>query len=186
LSLVTGELRRITPVAAHPGKLEEPLYRYYQLDLFVPLGNQQILLGNDGDREPVRFAGSFGITVLLTELPASLEQARLPVKIRVPCFFVKTWNHKTLATLQVSNELRKPNPVFMGLASRVQVVQASSATAALWWLPAFWGGLAILLAGLFFWTRGRETSFLARDREKPAPDLDEVLGGREVESSLHP
>lgn len=172
-----GELRRITPVPASLPALEKVTGHngYYQLDVFLPLGNRQVLLqGQQGD--PLRLTGSFGVTLLLPELPESLPEARLPVQIEVPAFFLKTWEHKTLGTRQADPQLRKPNPLFVGIPGRLEIRGGRPASGTLGWLiPAFWGGLLVLLLVLLVATRARS----GRSPGRRDPPTMEWPGSRE-------
>ncbi len=164
LFLVEGKLRRITPVEVpddFPGVMVED-HRYFQLDVFVPLGHRTLVLGAGSDGPSVEIHGGFGVTVLLARLPSELKNRELPVEVAVPAFFLKIWKHKTIATRAVSPELRRPNPVFVGLPRAARVVDAEDPTGLGLLIAAFWIGLIGVVAGLVVWSRGRSRSHLSR------------------------
>ncbi len=186
---VRGELRRITPVEVSEPSLQQAIGgdRYYQLDVFIPLGNQQVLLEHDQAGQPIQFNGSYGVTVLISELPADLDDVKLPIPVEVPAFFLKNWRHKSLATRAVSPTLQRPNPVFVGIPGRLQrnTPRLAGGLIALL-IPAFWGGLLALLCGLVVWSRSRGPSWLARQRQRPPRHLANSIDRDDPFSSRHP
>ncbi len=168
---VFGQVRRITPVHVADPSMQQAIGgdRYYQLDVFIPLGDKQVVLGQENS---ITLTGSYGITVVLSELPAVLRDKRLPVQIEVPGFFLKNWFHRTLATRDVAPSMQRPNLIFVGLPGRMQLYEPRLAGGLIWLLiPAFWGGFVALLAGLFFWSRSRGPSWHERQRQQAAPEL---------------
>jgi hypothetical protein len=174
---VSGELRRITPVQVNEPEMRVAIAgdEYYELDVFVSLGNKRITLGNDPSGKPLEIRGSYGITVITSRLPSGLDTARLPVEIEVPAFMLKIWEHKSMATAQVSETLRRPNPVLLAIPGQLKVVTRGNPGFLLaWMIPALALGLAILLAGLFFVSRDRRLSRAEQKRSPRTPDFSGI------------
>lgn len=174
--LVEGRVRRVTPIAIRSPQLIERLGRktYYQVDLFVST-NQTNFQIKDRQGE-LTLSGTFGITLILFDLPKaiSLSDATHPT-IRVPGFFIKNWAHKTLATRDVSSELRRPNPIVFGIASMVSVPEAPPTASSDTFVGWFWGILLLFVTVLFAWPwlRGKKNRAI-RERDHSAVDLSHL------------
>ncbi len=149
---IEGSLRRVSSVQVTSPILKDAIGAdvYYQLDIFLPVGDRSFVL-RDSQGE-LTISGSFGITVLVLKLPKDLADPKSSIgaKVKLDGVFAKTWTHKTSGTREVSNELRRPNPIVFGLASSLQVIEpADSETGDLFgW---FWILLVGLLSMLGFW-----------------------------------
>jgi hypothetical protein len=185
---VEGMLRRITPVEWTADASAGSGDRYWQLDVFLPLGHQTIVIETDDGEGQVEVHGSYGVTVLLHDLPASIDEKELPVQVSVPAFFLKIWEHKTMSTRRVSPDLRRPNPVFVGLPGELTVVTAGAAGTFSWWIPAFWTGLGVVLLATLLLTAQRRSSW--RDRKRSldgmAPDWSALQPDDSDRSGIHP
>ncbi len=168
---LSGHVRRIVPVQNDSPSLRAATGRqqYYHVDFFVSLGNQGFRL-KDTEGE-VTIYGSYGVTLVLFDLPDELRNADSTMKWSIPAFFVKTWLHKTVATREVSSELRRPNPVFFGLGSLAELIETDeAATHAVSSLIAwFWVALGVLVSGLLVWLW---RSSATRRQNRAGPPVD--------------
>ena len=146
-----GTVRRVTPIQITSPRLKQQLGQaeYYQVDLFVTTHSTNFQLQDDQGQ--VVIGGTYGITLILFELPAVFRQIK-HVTVSVPGFYLKNWSHKTVDTREVSDELRRPNPVVFGIGSMTRSVDLQAGQRGIDSVIAwFWGGLIVLLAGLGGW-----------------------------------
>lgn len=171
-----GRVRRITPVTISSPQLIERLGRklYYQVDLFV--STQQTNFQIKDSQGELTLSGTFGITLILFDLPKAIsESASANPTIRVPGFFIKNWAHKTLATRDVSSELRRPNPIVFGIASLVSIPEVSQVASSDAFVGWFWGVLLLFVTMLLAWPwlRGKKNRSI-RERDASAVDLSHL------------
>ena len=199
---VVGTVQRITPVLVESPEMAARLgcERYYQLDVFLPLGNRQLKFveppspGKRDDRvgsEPsppvpeMTIQGGFGITVLLDQLPDGLsggDDVGQRSDIEVPCFFLKQWRHSTIATQAVSKRIKKPNPIFVGLSRHVAIKDVAPAPAMDRGVSIFFSVLAVLglvLLAMNWWSKRVGKRGLRPTETETITDLDwEKLRGQ--------
>ncbi|MCP4462580.1 MAG: hypothetical protein GY819_07260 [Planctomycetaceae bacterium] len=150
-ALLQGNVRRITPIKITSPKLQMALgtATYYQVDLFVSTNKTNFQL--KAAEGTVVLSGTYGITLLLFDLPACLRDNPDHASISLPGFFLKNWAHKTIETREISNELRRPNPIVFGIGALAQPIEGnlqSSADSLIGW---FWGTMVLLLLGMVGW-----------------------------------
>lgn len=124
--------RRITRVLAESEELQHTLgsSHYYQIDGFLPLGDQSIRLADrkpsgespafgsaDQGDEPI-YQGQFPVTVCVTSVADSLlpgdEQSRqLNQMVRADAFFVKLWAYRSRYLEQASPGRLQLSPLFV-------------------------------------------------------------------------
>jgi hypothetical protein len=173
LVTLTGTARRVQKIVVGE---EDILQRfgidhYYQVDIFVPLGDQEIRLGQGGDADEVPvFRNRFPVTCCVLDLPADLPaRDDVSMQVRAAGFYFKLWAFKTEYVSSFDQKQRQIGPLFV--ATVPQVVPTSRLTSPLWgWI----GGSAFLLAlaalALVAWLFRRsdrrfEQSVLRRRRE---------------------
>ena len=188
---LTGTVRRVTPVLVESADVAERLgsERYYQLDLFLKLGNRQLNFlvpkgkqtGTESEKK-MTIRGEFGVTVLLDHLPEALADYEpgesLHADVELPGFFLKQWRHTTLASQAVSDHVRKPNPIFVGLADRLEVRRMSPLVAVDYGAVLFFAGLVGLTAVLLI------TNRVLAHRPSHLKSRDEARGARGVEPDV--
>lgn len=94
-----GTVRRIQKVMVREEALRDwvGFDHYYQLDVFVPLGDQEVRLGADPDQQdaPV-FVNAYPVTCCVLDLPPGLEEsAKLSESVRFAGFYFKLWAYRT-------------------------------------------------------------------------------------------
>jgi len=142
-----GTIRRISPIKISSDKLRERLGReqYYHVDFFVSTNKTNFHL-QDAEGQIV-IGGTFGVTLILLDLPEDWQGIESHTDVTIPGFFLKNWSHKTAESRGVSSELRRPNPIIFGIASGARVPDFSQAGVGVgplirWGL----GGLLLILA----------------------------------------
>ncbi len=192
---VRGTLRRVTPVVITSPAMREALGKevYYHLDLFVPLGNKRIRLGEGKDGNPVEFSGSYGITIIAGDLPDELLnfQEGKPRLLELNAFMFKVWMHSSLSTEKASSDLRRPNPVLVAVPGEIVVSAVAESRSGsrtdllICTLLVF--GLATV--GLVWWKGRSQQKTVNREPLPEQPDfsgLEQNVAGRdagETESS---
>ena len=148
-----GTVRRVVPIRITDQALsrESGLQNYYHVDFFVSTQQTSFRLK---DREGgVTYANTFGLTLILPELPSSIAEADPREQVTISGFYLKNWQHKTLETRDVSDGLRRPNPIVFGLPATLHIQPAATSEGGgiaglIGW---FWVGFLALLGGLAFW-----------------------------------
>ncbi len=186
---VEGMLRRYASVVIDDPDLRKAINgeSYYQLDVFVPLGNQRIQVGHDTHNNPIETTGEYGITLIATRLPEEILGARLPIRIQVPAFMLKVWEHTSLSTSIAPQTLRRPNPILVAVSSQLQIVPVSDSTSPLYFLfPSIGFGVLGILCILFFVSRNRSHSFHTQKRTVENPDFGGIFEDDGNESQACP
>ena len=144
---VRGLVRQVTEVKVSDPQInaEFGLKRYYQLQMFVPLKNQQIVVQaprsdangsadeNDGK---IRHENRFPVTVCVAKLPAPIEEVEGKLAA-VEGFFFKLWNYESELSRSKSASLNQISPLIVGQQPKLI---ADSSQDLNWWI-----GLAALL-----------------------------------------
>jgi len=168
---LAGRVKRITPIEVDEIELQERfgIDRYYQLDLVVGLGNQEVRLAkgpNDTDA-PV-LSGGFPLVVCVRELPKSLAEfanrKEINEDVELEGFYFRLWSFQsgmlnkfavdkgTNAAGQVDPKKvdearrRQPSPLFIAPTARVVVRSDGQST----WLGKLVGGLIVFVIAALF------------------------------------
>jgi hypothetical protein len=150
---VAGTARRIIKVNVRDPATRERLglAHYYEIDLFVPLGERKIRIGDPekGEQSAV-FESTFPVTLVARQLPAGLDEGEsLHVPIEAQAFFFKTWTYPSAymaernllqpAPLLVANEpslvppLARSNWVSSRLVTACLALTLAIVVVAVWW-----------------------------------------------------
>ena len=172
---LTGQVRRVTEVNIDDDDFKSlGLSRYYQLDVFVPLGDNKIVFRapkSKSDADPMVHENRFPVTVCVAQIPSE-DIVRQNVTINT--FFFQRWNFESQRS-ESDQSFRQDAPLFIGLKP---IALSNTAT------PLnFWIGVAALSGisgiGLIYWFFGghnRDAYQLRRQRELPEqieiPKLD--------------
>jgi hypothetical protein len=141
----TGTARRIQRIVVGEEDIRERfgISHYYQIDMFVPLGEIPVRLGAD-ESAPV-FHNTFPVTVCTLRLPEGVPEGDdVSVRLRVAGFYFKLWTYKSEYMSSFDPRQRQLSPLFI---SDIQPdIEASPARTPLWgWI----GGSAFLLSLCF-------------------------------------
>lgn len=169
---MVGTVDRITPidVSDNPYARWLGIERYYQLDMFVSIGNRRINITDKSQGDPLTFEFDYPATVIVAELPAELQHGQAAgTLVEMPVVFYRLWSFPTIMSQRVDPDRQQVAPLFVGGAPKV----ISASPRAFSTSVAVLVGALVVGIGLFclwLWATGR------RDRPRRAlpPNLSEV------------
>jgi len=140
----TASARRIQRIIVDDEDIRQRfgIDHYYQVDMFVPLGDQEVRLGrNRGDKEAPVFTTSYPVTCCMLRLPKALQETDdVNQQVRVAGFYFKLWAVKTDFVTAFDKRQRQPEPLF--IATTPRIIEWSQATDPIWgWI----GGASFLI-----------------------------------------
>ena len=97
------------------------LDHYYEVDVFVPLGNLQVRLGKGPPDETPVIQNDFPVTCCVRQLPADLpvgENVHVPV--RLAGFFFKLWAYRSEYVSNVNPQQRQLAPLLIAAQPTVR------------------------------------------------------------------
>lgn len=151
---LSGGLRRITRIEVADSELAERfgIDHYFELDVFVPLGDEVIRLGEPQQgREVPTFSNRYPVTICVRSLPTGLapgQDQREEIEMRA--VFARLWAFRSGFVSSFDSGQLQPAPLFIGREPRVvergPMISTSMAR-------AFFGVLVVLLllGGLALW-----------------------------------
>jgi hypothetical protein len=152
---VEGIARRVMKVPVSDADVQSRfgLDHYYEIDLFLPLGNASLRFGKDptGERNPV-YRNAFPATLIVRELPPGLKEGEnVHEQVRANGVFFKVWTYRSSYTSQFGQ--LQPAPLFIASQPRLVSITptANWVTGALV-MAAF--ALAIGVTGIIVWWYG--------------------------------
>ncbi len=140
----TATARRIQRIIVDDEDIQQrfDIHHYYQVDMFVPLGDQEVRLGKSrGGKEAPVFSTSYPVTCCVLGLPKGLKNTGdVNQEVRIAGFYFKLWPVKTDFVTAFDERQRQPEPLF--IATTPRVVERSRATNPIWgWI----GGASFLV-----------------------------------------
>ncbi len=151
LLMIEGTVRRVTKVLVGERDIQQRLGidHYYQIDLFVPLGNQKVRLGEASeDKEAPTFEDVYPVVVCALRLPPELpEAADLHEDVRIAAVYFKLWPYRSEYVSSFDTHQLQISPMLIGLEPEVRTRE----------LPANpWFGLAaglgfLVVLGVLWW-----------------------------------
>lgn len=130
---------------------------YFQIDVFVPLGDQQVRIGpapTPGEEAPT-FRDAYPVTCCVRELPAGLPEAvDLNQTIEVTGVFFKLWSYRSEFIAAHDPQQRQVGPLF--IAAMPDVIETRPAAPMFGWLATACLLAALAASGWFLW-RMRQT-----------------------------
>jgi hypothetical protein len=199
LVLVQAAARRVTEILVGDRDLRERfgLERYYQIDGFVPLGEQVVRLGGqEGGRGGPVFANHFPATFCVRRLPpemarlvdaASRNGSDLNESIQVAGYFFKLWAHQSEYVSSFDKEELQLSPLFIGLEPQLSLTKRwhSPRTAMACGL-AFVAALAAIWYGVWRFGRSDRGFLRAAWKQRARRQRAESDGGPDVEAEDRP
>jgi hypothetical protein len=156
---VRGSVRRVTPIDVEDNAMAQSigLPRYYQLDVFVPLGQRRINLATPNNADPLTFEHEFPVSVVVARLPEGMAEDRQPdQQVRIPAFFFRLWTYPSALSRRSDPAARQVVPLLVG--GEIELVDQGGQVfdhTVTWFVL-----LSVVLGGLFFcglwWTSRRE------------------------------
>ena len=122
---VRGRAHRVMKVPVEDADIRRRfgIDHYYEIDLFLPLGDTALRFGKDpkGKQNPV-YSNTFPVTLIVRELPSDLSEGEnVREVVRADGVFFKVWTYRSKYTDQF-NQLQ---PALMFLATRPEVVPSN-------------------------------------------------------------
>jgi hypothetical protein len=180
VSPVQGLARRVMKVPVSDADIRSRfgIDHYYEIDLFVPLGDASLRFGNDptGETNPV-YRNKFPATLIVRDLPPGFPQGEnVHELVATDAVFFKVWNYRSSYTSKFGQ--LQPAPLFVASTARV----VSTETAGNWItsslvLVAFALGLGVVV--LIGWIYGRDDRKPSSSSSKtatsgPPPDFSRL------------
>ena len=172
---LVGTVRRITniQVASEEIELQFGISNYYQLDMFVPLGNRTIQIKrNPTDQHALVFENRFPLSVCVAHLPAELVAAQaeldageypgttLNETLQVTGFFFKLWSYRSTFSVRDDHDRQQLSPMILAYTPRIPAPTVPSAMLETVIAVGFMA--ALLMAWLLIW-RGEKDSKQSSD-----------------------
>jgi hypothetical protein len=153
LSLL-GTALRVQRIAVDDPDIRQRLGidHYYQVDMFVSLGNTEIRFEPKGGKEdsPV-FRNSYPVTCCVLELPPGLPaRDDIAVPVRFAGVYLKLWAYKSDYVASFDARQRQVSPLFIAATPRV-VKFDDSAGNIVGWVGGLGCLLLALIAGFYVW-----------------------------------
>ena len=180
---VKGTVRRITRIEI-PDKdvqLRFGIQHYYQMDLFMPLGDQTIQIKlNPNDEQGLKFTNQFPLVACVQQLPPHLASAQRQLEegtyagsmlneaIRLRGFFFKIWGYQSSFSSTDDTPRRQLSPMI--LAFEPEVVDLETGQDGPLGLVLSVLFAAVLLGiWLFTWRSGRRSRDVLKARREREP-----------------
>ena len=114
---VRGIARRIVKVLVDDKDIRKRfgIDHYYEIDLFMPLGNSRVVLGKDrtGEKNPV-YEDDFPATLIVRRLPTGMKEGEnLRQLVRANAVFFKIWSYRS--TYASKYGVFQPAPMFLAV-----------------------------------------------------------------------
>ncbi len=180
LMAVEGLARRVmkVPVSDRDVRSRFGIDHYYEIDLFVSLGNKSLKFGKGKpDREPAVYHHDFPATLIVRELPPGLaEGENLHQLVRADGVFFKIWTYKSAYAAKFDQA--QPAPLFV--AARSSVIRTQ--TVANWVVSALvliaFGLAASVVIVIAWWQRVSDRNSApnkaAAGESLPPPDFSRL------------
>jgi hypothetical protein len=112
---LTGQVRRVQEIQVNERDIGERfnIDRYYEVDVFVPLENQKIKMG-EGENAPL-FESYFPVVYCVAQLPKGMKPEDLVDReVRVPAFYFKIWAYETEFMRRYGDRPTQLSPMLIG------------------------------------------------------------------------
>lgn len=128
LMVVRGTARRAMNIRVDDKDIQERfgIDHYFQIDVFIPLGDQVVRLGKQSEGESPTFTNSYPVTVCVLKLPAGLPEGtdiREEVSIPAACF--KLWAYRSRFVSGFDQNQLQVSPMFIGVEPQVIKFQSA-------------------------------------------------------------
>ena len=148
-----GTAKRVQRIAVDEPDLQERfgIDHYYQIDLFVSLGDTEIRFEQKDGGEPAVFQHNYPVTCCVLQLPAGLPaRDDIAVPVRFAGAYFKLWAYRSEYMATLDDRQRQVSPLFIATTPRV-VRFDDSASQLVGWIGGITVLVLILLAGFYTW-----------------------------------
>jgi len=180
---VQGTVRRITKIEI-PDKAIQARFgirHYYQLDMFMPLGDQTIQIKlNADDEHGLKFTNQFPLAVCVHQLPAQLATAQrqfeqgtyagamLNETVDITGFFYKIWGYQSSFAKTDGTPRRQLSPMILAFTPEM-VETGGQRDGVLEIVLALGFAAGLLITWLLVWRSGRGNEQVLRRRRENEP-----------------
>jgi hypothetical protein len=122
LMVVRGTARRAMNIRVDDKDIQERfgIDHYFQIDIFIPLGDQVVRLGKQADGEGPTFTNSYPVTVCVLKLPPGLpEGSDIREEVSIPAACFKLWAYRSRFVSAYDQNQLQVSPMFIGVEPRV-------------------------------------------------------------------
>lgn len=123
LFTLTGTARRVQKIMVDEEAVQQRIgiKHYYQIDMFVPLGNEEVRLGKDrDDSEAPVFTNRYPVHCDVLRLPEGLEEGdEVNQTVSIAGFYFKLWAYKTSYVSAHDRSQRQLAPLFVATTPRL-------------------------------------------------------------------
>ena len=122
----TGHVKRAVRIYIDRKAVRERLGLdyYYELDMFIPLGDSRIVIKSQApddasaEAKDVVYKNRFPATVCVPRLPGTIEEIR-GKRVTIDGFFMKFWNYDSEFTSRLHPSLGQVSPLVIGIEPRI-------------------------------------------------------------------
>ena len=181
LARLSGIARRVTKILVDDRDIQQrfQLDHYYQIDMFLLLGDRVIRMDSTGtDKKGPQYSRIYPVTVCVRRLPAGLtEGSDLRQEVRMPAFFYKLWSYKSEYVSAIDKSFSQRSPLFLAVEPEVVPQKPVNNPIANVAITVLCATFAILCLG--YWRQSRRRAKSGKDavsRLSTAPEksLDEL------------
>jgi hypothetical protein len=181
--MIEGTARRIQRIVVAEDDVRErfDIDHYYQIDIFVPLGDEEVRLGSGNADEAVPvFRNSYPVTCCVLELPPGMPEGDdVSLSIQTAGFYFKLWAYRSEYVSSFDRRQRQISPMFVATTPRQ--VETRLGVDPIWgWIlgGAFLVAMLCLATAAWFFRRSDQQFQQARLRREAATgdihSLDEL------------
>lgn len=139
LITLTGTVRRVQKILVDEESIQQRfgIKHYYQIDMFVPLANEEVRLGKDReDSEAPVFKNTYPVHCDVLHLPEGLAEGdEVNQQVRIAGFYFKLWAYKTSYVSSHDRSQRQLAPLLVATTPRL--VEARPANPLWGWIGGF-------------------------------------------------
>jgi len=153
-----GTARRVTKILVGEKELQERFGfdHYYQIDIFVSLGNQIVRLGDPkASDDMLTFSNTYPITVCARQLPQGMREGDdLRQEVLVAAVYFKLWSYRSEYVSSFDARQLQISPMLIG--RELELIEVNSATNP--WVGVIAGFLFLAVLGITWyglWRSGR-------------------------------
>lgn len=150
---VSGTAKRVQRVAIDEPDIQRRLGidHYYQVDVFVSLGDTEIRFEQKDGHTPAVFRDTYPVTCCVLELPPGLPaQDNIGTPVRFAGAYFKLWAYKSEYVSSLDSRQRQVSPLFIAATPRV-IQFDHSASQLVGWISGVVIALLIIGAGIYMW-----------------------------------
>ncbi len=185
LFLFRGTARRVTRILVGEKHLQERFGfdHYYQIDIFVSLGNQVVRLGDPTSPDDVpTFSNNYPITVCARQLPQGMREGDdLKQEVRVAAAYFKLWSYRSEYISSFDARQLQISPMLIG--RELELIEIKSARSP--WVGAIAGFLFLAVLGITWYgllrssrndRRFEQDASRRRNQLRDGQSLDDIEG----------